>query len=470
MSQLQSDKQVLWKEGIKKSVSTAVFSAFIEPLKVSKVAKEGAEITLTAPSKLVGAHVEKNYFTLIKEALGEAFGRGEVTVLFDLPLPTEYSPPEPSYVVIKKSPDNSAQKAEEKKASSEDATFWVPKNAKHSFETFVPGKSNNLAFRAARGVASATLLGFSPLVIYGGVGLGKSHLLHAIAHDVAIHNPKATIGLTSAEHFTNELVKSIRDGSSDSFRARFRGLNVLLVDDLQFLGGKAKIQEEFLHTINALTERGASVVLCADRAPSKLVGFEPRLLSRLVGGLGVELEFPSKDLVKEIISSKASDLNTKIPDGVLKKLVALEAKSVREIEGALNKIITMGSLLGEPVSVELANRALKEYSEAKEEGLTLSVMDIKRATASYFSIKLTELSSKSRSKNIARSRHIAMYLCRKHTALSYPEIGSHFGGKDHSSVIYSVSLITEQLCDESGDYTHIKKAINEIEASMLKKA
>lgn len=436
----------LWSEGLEQlqhQLAPGVFTAFISPLKLKAVDQGAKSVTISAPSRLVGAHVERNYRDLVAKVFASLLGQDVVTVLFDI----DSSPsdaggttrPAPQYVVVHRQPQSSPGRNSQVTTAAE-AAFWLPKNLRYTFSTFLPGPSNNLAFRAARGVASMGGRGFSPLVIYGAPGLGKSHLLHAIANDVA----DKRVGITSAEHFTNELVRAIKDNKTAELRAKFRSLDILLVDDVQFLGGKTRIQEEFLFTFDALEERGKTVILCADRAPKRLAGFEPRLLSRLCGGLSVEIEKPNTELLSEIVSLKAKSLELPLDRESIAAVAAAPFSSIREVEGVLNRLLTVSSLLGSPIDAALAKKVVREMSSEFEKP-QVTVEDIRKATANCFGMRVADLSSKCRSKNVALPRHIAMYLCRKHTTLSYPEIGKVFGGRDHSSVIHSVQAVTERL-------------------------
>lgn len=317
------------------------------------------------------------------------------------------------------------------------ATGFQPR---HDFASFVVGESNQLAFHAAQAMAAVERPRFNPLFLHGGTGQGKTHLLHAIADAHARGRPGAQIIYMSAEKFMYEFISAMRANDTMAFKARLRSAELLLIDDIQFIAGKGSTQEEFLHTINEILESGARLVLSADRAPHMLDAIDPRILSRLAGGLVADIQAADLELRLAILERKRTQAkDSLVPDAVIDFLARNVRTNIRELEGAFNKLIAYASLTGRLVDLEFAQTMLADFVRANARRITID--EIQKATARHFHIDPAEMRSKRRSRAVARPRQIAMYLAKKMTPRSLPEIGRIFGGRDHSTVIHAVRTI-----------------------------
>ncbi|CAM3971187.1 chromosomal replication initiator protein DnaA [Novosphingobium lubricantis] len=311
-----------------------------------------------------------------------------------------------------------------------------------TFAEFVSGTANVLAVNAAQRMASAEAPQFSPLYLKGSTGQGKTHLLHAIGHAFAANKPGARIFYCSAERFMIEFVQAMRSNEMIEFKARLRGFDMLLVDDIQFIIGKSSTQEEFLHTIDALMSVGKRLVVAADRAPQALDGVEQRLLSRLSMGLVADIQPADIELRRKILEHRlARFANTQVPADVIEFLARTINRNVRELVGGLNKLIAYAQLTGQPVSLQLAEEQLTDILSANRRRITID--EIQRTVCQFYRVDRTEMASKRRARAVVRPRQVAMYLAKVLTPRSYPEIGRKFGGRDHSTVIHAVRLIEE---------------------------
>lgn len=334
---------------------------------------------------------------------------------------------------------------------------------RHDFASFVTADSNSLAFSAAQAMAAPEVPLFNPLYIHGGTGLGKTHLLHAIAGEYLRNHPGAHVVYMSAEKFMMEFVTAMKANDSMGFKARLRAAKLLLIDDIQFIAGKGSTQEEFLHTINELAVTGARIVISADRAPHHLDSIDPRILSRLAGGLVADIQTPSYDLRLSILQAKMARLPAMdIPADVLDFLARSIRTNVRELEGAFNKLIAYSQLTGKRIDMEFAQTMLADSVRAQARRITVD--DIQKACAAHYRIEPSEMRSKRRARAVARPRQVAMYLAKKMTPRSLPEIGRIFGGRDHSTVIHAVRTI-EALRQTNADIdADIRKLERQLEA------
>jgi chromosomal replication initiator protein len=338
---------------------------------------------------------------------------------------------------------------------------------RYTFDSFVVGPTNQFAHAAARMVADAPASRWNPLFIYGGVGLGKTHLLQAIGHELHRQHPEWVIAAITSEKFVNDFISVMmtqkRGGSStmESFRARYREIpDVLLVDDVQFLSNKDSSQDEFFHTFEALYKAHKQIVLTSDKLPAELPGVEERLRSRFTWGLIAEVESPDFETRIAIVKSKAAQERITLPEDVALYVAANVKSNVRELEGAMLRLAARASFQNRPITMDVAREALQKLISLAPSGLTVEA--IQRQVSSYFDVKLHDLKGPKRHRSVAQPRMIAMFLCRKLTAMSYPEIGSRFGGKDHSTVISAVKKI-ERLCVED---TALRSVINTIESHL----
>lgn len=310
-----------------------------------------------------------------------------------------------------------------------------------TFDNFVVGKSNELAHAAALRVAESDVVPFNPLFLYGGVGLGKTHLMHAIAHHIKKKQPQKRVIYLSAEKFMYQFIRALRNKNTMAFKELFRSVDVLMVDDVQFIIGKESTQEEFFHTFNALFDQNKQVVLSADKSPSDLQGLEERMRTRFGWGLVADIHPTTYELRLGILQAKAEQAPIEIPSKVLEFLAHRISSNVRELEGALTRIIAHATLVGRPVSVESAQELLKDLLRANDRSVTIE--EIQRRVAEHYNIKLADMSSPRRARQVSRPRQIAMYLAKQLTTKSLPDIGRGFGGRDHTTVMHAVKKVEE---------------------------
>ncbi|WP_207540361.1 chromosomal replication initiator protein DnaA [Sabulicella rubraurantiaca] len=322
---------------------------------------------------------------------------------------------------------------------------WVaPLDPRYTFDTFVVGKPNEFAHACARRVAEApAMAGFNPLFLYGGVGLGKTHLMHAIAWALREGNPHLPVAYMSAEKFMYRFIAALRSHNTTEFKTQLRSVQVLMVDDLQFLIGKDNTQEEFFHTFNALIDAGKQIILSADKAPTDLSGIEDRLRTRLSAGIVADLHATTYELRLSILQAKAHDAGVEIPPRVLELLARKIASNVRDLEGALNRLVAHAQLFGRPITLETAPEVLADILRSHDR--KLSIDDIQRKVAEHYNMRLTEMASARRSRAVARPRQVAMYLSKQLTQRSLPEIGRKFGNRDHTTVLHAVNKVTELM-------------------------
>ncbi len=314
-------------------------------------------------------------------------------------------------------------------------------DARFTFDNFVVGKPNELAHAAARRVAEASGATFNPLFLYGGVGLGKTHLMHAIAWSIRSRQPQRRVIYLSAEKFMYQFIRALRFKDTMAFKQLFRSVDVLMIDDVQFISGKDSTQEEFFHTFNALVDQNRQVIVSADKSPSDLEGMEERLRSRLGWGLVADLHPTTYELRLGILHSKAEVLGAPIPDKVLEFLAHKITSNVRELEGALNRIVAHSDLVGRAITIESTQEVLYDLLRANDRRVTID--EIQKKVAEHYNIKLADMHSTRRGRLVARPRQVAMYLCKQLTSRSLPEIGRKFGGRDHTTVMHAVRKVEE---------------------------
>jgi chromosomal replication initiator protein len=333
-----------------------------------------------------------------------------------------------------------------------DIHMGAPLDPRYTFENFVVGKPNELAHAAARRVAEAeqVVAGCNPLFLYGGVGLGKTHLMHAIAWHIRRTNPKRRVMYLSAEKFMYQFIKALRFKESFAFKEQFRSVDVLMIDDVQFISGKDATQEEFFHTFNALVDMNKQLIISGDRSPSDMDGIEERVRSRLGWGLVADIHSTTYELRMGILQSKIDQMpDIQIPAKVIEFLAHKITSNVRELEGALNRVVAHATLVGRPVTIETTQEVLQDLLRAHDRRLTIE--DIQKHVAAHFNIKISDMHSARRSRVVARPRQVAMYLAKKMTSKSLPEIGRRFGGKDHTTVMHAVKRV-EELMAADGEF------------------
>ena len=326
-------------------------------------------------------------------------------------------------------------------------------NPKYTFNSFVIGNSNRFAHAASLAVAEAPAKAYNPLFIYGGVGLGKTHLMHAIGHYILDGNPNAKVVYVSSEKFTNELINAIKDDRNEEFRKKYRNVDVLFIDDIQFIAGKERTQEEFFHTFNELHDANKQIILSSDRPPKEIPTLEDRLRSRFEWGLIADIQVPDFETRMAILKKKADVENLNVANEVMGYIATKIKSNIRELEGALIRIVAYSSLTNREITVDLATEALKDII-SKKQGKHITIDLIQDVVSSYFNLRVEDLKSQRRTRNVAYPRQIAMYLSRKLTDMSLPKIGEEFGGRDHTTVIHAYEKISENLkTDDSLQHT-----------------
>jgi chromosomal replication initiator protein len=340
-------------------------------------------------------------------------------------------------------PDHRAQPAPTVQVSQSTLAddLGAPLDPRYVFDNFVVGKPNEFAHAAAKRVAEADIPPFNPLFMYGGVGLGKTHLMHAIAHHMREVHPNRTVVYLSAEKFMYRFIRALREQKTVDFKEQFRSVDMLLIDDVQFIAGKDSTQEELFHTFNALVDQGRQIVLSADKSPSDIEGLEDRLKSRLNHGLVADLHATTYELRLGILLSKAEQLGVELPTKVTEFLAHKISSNVRELEGALNRVVAHSQLVGRPITLETSQEVLHDLLRANDRRVTIE--EIQKRVAEHFNIRVADMHSARRARSVARPRQIAMYLSKQLTSRSLPEIGRKFGGRDHTTVMHAVKKVGE---------------------------
>jgi chromosomal replication initiator protein len=320
-------------------------------------------------------------------------------------------------------------------------------DARYTFDSFVVGKPNELAYAAAQRVADSQTIYFNPLFLHGGVGLGKTHLMHAIAWHIKEHHPKRKVLYMSAEQFMHRFVRALRHKDILSFRDQFRSVDVLMIDDVQFISGKDSTQEEFFHTFNALVDKKKQIILTADKSPSELKGLEERVRSRLGWGLVVDIHPTTYELRLGILESKIESIEIDIPMHVIEFLAHKITSNIRELEGALNRIVAHATLVGQKITLDSTQAVLRDLLRANEKSITIE--DIQKQVAEHYNVRVSDMHSNRRLRIVARPRQIAMYLSKKLTSYSLPEIGRKFGGRDHTTVMHAIKKVEDLIAQDS---------------------
>ena len=397
------------------------FKTWIKPLKFRAVDKA---VTLTAPNRFVLQWIRDRFLAEIQRLATERFG-AEVTVSLGL---AEKEPGPPAKSLAPGAPGG--------KPSTRDISRLNPE---FSFATFVTGKANELARAAAIQVAERPGEAYNPLFVYGGVGLGKTHLTHALGNLVLQRNPQSRIRYIHAEQYVSDVVRAYQHKAFDDFKRYYHSLDLLLIDDIQFFSGKSRTQEEFFYAFNALIESRKQVVITCDTYPREITGMENRLISRFGWGLTVAVEPPELEMRVAILLKKAEAENIALDETVAFFIASHSQTNVRELEGALKRILAYSRFSGQPISVDLCREALKDLLALQ--GRKVSIDNIQKTVADYYKIKVSEMYSKKRSRNIARPRQVAMALAKELTHLSLPDIGEAFGGRDHTTVLHACRKI-----------------------------
>jgi chromosomal replication initiator protein len=431
------DKQELLtkaKELLKDEVTSITYETWIKPLEIQSI--EGNHIVFKAISEYHKDSIQSRYSPLILNTLKFITNKDwSFSVVWNQ---EEESPVEKQVIT-----------SERKVDTDDDITQYTNKtlNPKYTFETFVVGNNNRFAHAAALAVGDRPGEAYNPLFLYGGVGLGKTHLMHAIGNRILQNNRKANVLYVTSEKFTNQLINAIKDFKNEAFRNKYRNIDVLLIDDIQFIGGKDRVQEEFFHTFNTLHEEGKQIIISSDKAPKDISLLEDRLKSRFEWGLLADLSNPDYETRLAILRKKAQDENIIVDDHILSNIANKIDSNIRELEGVFNKIVAIASLNNEPISIELAEKTINEFKQQSEK--VISADFIKETVAKYFNINKDDLASDKRSNDITFPRQIAMYLCREIANLSFPKIGDEFGKRDHSTVMHAYKKIEKEIKDKN---------------------
>lgn len=408
----------------------------IEPISI-----DSNTITLAVPADFQKGILESRYSFLIKNSLRQITHK-EYNIYFSIPSQQLQSkPPVQEY--------------------TEDIS-GLYLNPKYTFDTFVIGNGNRFAHAASLAVSEAPAKAYNPLFLYGGVGLGKTHLMHAIGHFVLSQNPALKVLYVSSEKFTNELINAIKDDKNEEFRYKYRNIDVLLIDDIQFIGGKERTQEEFFHTFNALYEANKQIIISSDKPPKDINTLEDRLRSRFEWGLIADIAPPDLETRIAILRKKAQIENLDVPNDVMVFIADKVASNIRELEGALNRVIAYSTLTENIINVDMAAEALKDmFNNSKT--VIINSKTIQEAVSRYFHLKTDELKSKRRSRDVSFPRQIAMHLCREMTDMSLPKIGDEFGGRDHTTVMHACEKIKNDM-EKSAE---LRRTIEDIRKNII---
>lgn len=421
------------KLALRKTVGEAAFTNWINPLELTSV--DASKANFATPTKFIGDWVDRNYGDSIKLEFAK-HGLDVDRLVFSVNIENKIAPANKSKKITE---------TKNTKTGSRDLP-GASLDPRYTFDNFVVGKPNELAHAAARRVAEGGDVSFNPLFLHGGVGLGKTHLMHAIAWEIKKRDPNAKVLYLSAEQFMYRFVQALRFKDTISFKEMFRSVDVLMVDDVQFIAGKSSTQEEFFHTFNALIDQNKQVIISGDRAPVDMEQLEDRIKSRLQWGLVVDVHPTDYELRLGILQSKQEsqaryNSTVEVSPGVLEFMAQRISSNVRVLEGALTRLYAFGSLVGRPVTLEMAQESLSDILRASDRKVTID--EIIRKVTDHYGVNLTDMLSARRTRSIARPRQVAMYLSKKLTSKSLPEIGRRFGKRDHTTVIHAVKKIEE---------------------------
>ena len=431
----------IWEEALKmieEETSPVSFATWIQPIVPCGII--GNKIILQVKESFLKEIIEKRHLPLIRTAI-KMVTKNE----YDIMITTEEE----------QKAGNLHNLAAEKPTENELARNLNPK---YVFDSFVVGNSNRMAHAASLAVAESPAQAYNPLFLYGNSGLGKTHLMHSIGHFILDRNPQAKVLYVTSETFTNELINSIQNNKNEEFRNKYRNIDVLMIDDIQFIYKKEGTQEEFFHTFNALYESNKQIIISSDRPPKEIKTLEDRLRSRFEWGLIADVQPPDYETRIAILKKKAERDNLTVPDDVMAYIAKNIASNIRELEGALTRIVAFATLTNQDISIALAENSLKDiFSENSATPLTPEL--IQQVVAEYYNIRVEDIQGSKKPKNIAFPRQVSMYLCRKLLDISLPKIGESFGGRDHTTVIYAISKIEKQLESDEG----LQKTVHALE-------
>jgi len=438
-------------ENLEKVLSEGDFVTWIKPVLYSH--HDNSSVHLSVPNSFVKEWLEDHYLKVLTGALSVTSGH-TVNIIFTVRDDDDPQQIQTEDLVIKGHQDQAASKNLE--------AVFTPLNPKYTFDLFVSGTGNQFAHAAAMAVANNPADTYNPLFIYGGVGLGKSHLLNSIGHIIRANSPDTNVCYCSAEKFMYEMVNHLRLKKMDIFRSRFRNVDVLLIDDIQFISGKTGTQEEFFYTFNALHDAHKQIVITSDKFPREISDLEERLRSRFEWGLIADIQPPDIETKIAILKKKSEITRVRLPEDVYYFLASSDTRNIRELEGMLIRLGAFSSLQNIPITLSMAKESLKDILGDRRKEITVEL--IQKTVADYFDLKLTDLKSEKRLKNLVNARQIAIWLCRDMTKSSYPDIGLKFGGKDHSTIIHSFKKIDKAIVAD----VKLSNIIDEIRRTLLK--
>ncbi len=421
------------KNELRPELTKISFDTWINPLDIRSI--NGNHIVFTTVSEFQRDFVENKYRPLLLNTLKFITNRDWTYTVIDLEKEAKEGIGE---VISENTSQNTSPEVESNRTTL---------NPKYTFETFVVGDNNKFAHAAALAVGNEPANSYNPLFLYGGVGLGKTHLMHAIGNRILENNRNCNVLYVTSEKFTNQLINAIKDNKNEIFRNKYRTIDVLLIDDIQFIAGKERIQEEFFHTFNSLYEERKQIIISSDKPPRDIPFLEDRLKSRFEWGLLADISCPDYETRFAILRKKAQDESVVIDDYILSNIANKIDSNIRELEGVFNKVVARASLTHSPITIELAEKIINEFKYESEK--VISCDFIKETVAKYFSISKEDLSGNKRSNDIAFPRQIAMYLCREIANMSYPQIGVDFGGRDHSTVMHGCKKIEKEMKEKT---------------------
>jgi len=425
------------KKTLERDLPIEEYSTWIAPLTLEQNnGSNPLSYSVLAPNKFISDWVEDNYGITIKERLSAITSKRDLNLNFEIFVDYHDKLPDEDLESDTSSPAKTtriSQPAEVTKKSNLIDSF--------TFETFVEGKSNHIALAASKQIGDGLKNSYNPLFIYGGVGLGKTHLMHAVGNEILKQDPSKKIAYVHSEKFVSDMVKSLQLGAINEFKQHYRSLDALLIDDIQFFAKKEQSQEELFHTFNSLLEKGSQMILTCDKYPKEIDGLEDRLKSRLGWGLPVVIEPPELETRVAILLSKAMTMDHELSEESAFFIAQKVRSNVRELEGALKRVIANANFTGRPITIDLIKDSLKDLLAIQAR--QVSVENIQKTTAEYYNIKMSDILSKRRSRSVARPRQMAMFLAKELTNYSLPEIGESFGGRDHTTVIHACKKINE---------------------------
>lgn len=421
-----------------------VFQRWVQPLKVRDFVN--GHLTLLVPDDFFKSWVSDHYINLLRKSLSQALENSEnIQVTLEVAAGGDFYAASP--VTTQKAPNMPTPQEPQVIAQPTNfsgfASGEIALNVKYTFDSFVVGPSNRFAHAASMAVAEAPAKSYNPLFIYGPVGLGKTHLMQAIGHETLKRYPASRVLYITSEKFTNQLINAIKTGTTLKFREKFRSVDCLLIDDIHFIAGKEATMEEFFHTFNSLYDSHKQIVVSSDKPPKDISNLEERLVSRFEWGLVTDIQAPDFETRTAILRKKAEREGILIPDEVTFFIADKIKSNIRELEGALIRVVAYSKLVGKEVDETVAHEVLKDLIVENQKKITVDL--IQRKVAEYFEIRPSDMTAKRRSKSVAYPRHIAMYLCREMTGLSFPELGEHFGGRDHTTILHACDKIKKDL-------------------------